>query len=185
MTAYRSKYFSYIANIFLVIFLSSCTANTFKNSGQFVDDSILTTKVKYKLSEDTKLNPFKIKVVSNGGHIVLTGLLDTRAQYNSAMSKAKSVEGVKSVNGVNLKVKTSLKPARDAVITSQVKAVLLKNQLVEQKQAENGSIKVITKNGKVFLSGKVNSYNTKQYIIKSVKKLSSVKSLDTSRLSVG
>ena len=71
---------------------------------RFIDDSILTTKVKTVLLEHEKLNSLEVHVQSHYGKVRLTGTVDNKLQK---LEIAKITAGVKGVNQVvdELKVK--------------------------------------------------------------------------------
>jgi hyperosmotically inducible protein len=66
-------------------------------AGEYIDDSILTAKVKTALiaSPDTKAH--QINVETKAGVVQLSGFVDTAAAKSAATSVAKSVTGVKDV----------------------------------------------------------------------------------------
>ncbi len=67
--------------------------------GQQTKDSWLTTKVKSQLTADDKVNPLKIKVVSEDNEVFLIGKLSAE-MANDATNVVRKVSGVKRVNRV-------------------------------------------------------------------------------------
>ena len=64
----------------------------------FVKDSVITTKIKAELFEERASSLLHIKVdTDNKGVVVLGGTADNQAAIDKAVSIAKKVKGVKSV----------------------------------------------------------------------------------------
>jgi len=87
--------------------LTACAATpTNESTGQFVDSSAITTKVKSALVQTPGLNAAAISVKTYKGVVQLSGFVDSQDQAQLAAQTAKQVPGVKSVKN-NLVVKTS------------------------------------------------------------------------------
>ncbi len=91
--------------LMLVVGLAAC-ASTSKQSGagEYVDDTVITTKVKSLLAADDFLGSFEISVETYKGTVQLSGFVDTQEAVNKAGEIARSVQGVHSVKN-NLIVK--------------------------------------------------------------------------------
>ena len=64
----------------------------------FVSDSIITTKIKVKLAEEKLANAVQIKVdTDNKGVVTLSGTAKTQEEADMAVSIARSVQGVATV----------------------------------------------------------------------------------------
>jgi hyperosmotically inducible protein len=74
------------------------------STGEQIDDSVITTKVKSLLAEDDFLKSFKISVETVKGDVQLSGSVDSQKAIDKAVQVTKSVKGVKSVKN-NLIVK--------------------------------------------------------------------------------
>ena len=84
--------------LFLVTFLFGCAETSHREStGQLVDDSAITAKVKAQIFDDPMLKVFQISVESYKGVVQLSGFVDSKQAANKAAQIAKSVEGVESV----------------------------------------------------------------------------------------
>lgn len=82
----------------LSVALIACAATSKSSStGQFVDDSVITTTIKSKLAEDDFLKSFKISVETYKGTVQLSGFVDTKKAVDRANEIVRSVEGVKSI----------------------------------------------------------------------------------------
>jgi osmotically-inducible protein OsmY len=95
---------------FLVLFMMIATfaacasTRTHESAGEFVDDSVITTKVKSLLAADDFLKSFEISVESFKGTVQLSGFVNSKRAVDKADEIVRSVKGVKSVKN-NLIVK--------------------------------------------------------------------------------
>lgn len=89
--------------------MSSRTAvNQEETASQYVDDSVITLKVKSKLLADPEIKSLDIAVTSlQKGQVKLSGYANTLAQKLKAEMLAKQVDGVTSVTN-NIVVKNSV-----------------------------------------------------------------------------
>jgi hyperosmotically inducible protein len=86
-------------------FSSGCAATpTSDSTGQYVDDTIITTKVKNALLRDPAVKSFQIGVETFKGVVQLSGFVDSAAQKSAAGKDASAIRGVKDVSN-NLIVK--------------------------------------------------------------------------------
>ena len=94
----RNMFISYLVLIMLVATFAACASSPKQEStGEFVDDSVITTKVKALLAEDSFLKSFQISVETHKGIVQLSGFVDSQNTINKAGQIAMSVKGVKSV----------------------------------------------------------------------------------------
>jgi hyperosmotically inducible protein len=84
---------------FIVLFTFVGCASTSKQSstGEYVDDSVITTKVKSLLARDDFLKSFRISVETYKGVVQLSGFVNTQDAADKAGQIAGSVKGVQSV----------------------------------------------------------------------------------------
>jgi osmotically-inducible protein OsmY len=75
-----------------------------ESTGEYVDDSYITTKVKSLLAADDFLKSFEIGVKTFKGDVQLSGTVDSQKAVDKAGEITRSVKGVKSVKN-NLIVK--------------------------------------------------------------------------------
>jgi c(7)-type cytochrome triheme protein len=68
-----------------------------ESPGEYVDDAVITTKVKAAVLEEPSLKSAEINVETSKGIVQLTGFVRSRADINKAVEVAKGVKGVKSV----------------------------------------------------------------------------------------
>jgi osmotically-inducible protein OsmY len=94
---------SYIVIRFLVVLMMiaafvACASTPQKSStGEYIDDSVITTKVKTQLAADEFLKSFQISVETRKGIVELSGFVDSQKAVDKAGQIARGVEGVKSV----------------------------------------------------------------------------------------
>ena|SRR3990172_9136255 len=89
---------------FPVILLSCAGSRTRESTGEFVDDSAITTKVKAALLAEPGIRSYQISVETFKGVVQLSGFVDTQQQKSKAGEIVWSVDGVRSVKN-NILVK--------------------------------------------------------------------------------
>ncbi|MCA1326993.1 BON domain-containing protein [Herbaspirillum sp. alder98] len=77
-----------------------------QTAGAYVDDSVITAKVKAALVEDKQVSATKIKVTTKAGVVTLRGSVPSAEAGQHALQLAAGVEGVKDVKS-DLTVKSS------------------------------------------------------------------------------
>jgi osmotically-inducible protein OsmY len=96
--AKRNRMLSFLVCIILVTaFLGCASTPTKESSGEYVDDSTITTKVKAAIFNDPALNVFQINVETFKGEVQLSGFVDSAQNASKAGTVARGVGGVKSV----------------------------------------------------------------------------------------
>ena len=86
-------------------FTGGCKPTTTTDTpGQYVDDTVITTKVKSVLLGDKAVKSFEIKVETTKRVVQLSGFVDTSDQKSAAGKDASAVAGVKDVEN-NLIIK--------------------------------------------------------------------------------
>jgi osmotically-inducible protein OsmY len=102
------KPFNRFATFFFVIFLASLLgcASTSKQegTGEYVDDTVITSKVKAAIFNEPSLKSAEINVETFKGVVQLSGFVNSKGDINKAIDVARSVSGVTSVkNDMRLK----------------------------------------------------------------------------------
>lgn len=98
MTASK-KYFSMLFMALALLTLVGCSvASGQKTAGEFVDDSVITTRIKAAFIEDPDLKVTEIQVETFKGVVQLSGFVRSGAMARRAVEVARGVTGVKSVN---------------------------------------------------------------------------------------
>jgi osmotically-inducible protein OsmY len=88
----------------IAAFTACASTRTHESTGEYVDDSVITTKVKALLAEDDFFKSFKISVETTKGIVQLSGFVNSQQAVDKAGEITRSVKGVKSVKN-NLIVK--------------------------------------------------------------------------------
>jgi osmotically-inducible protein OsmY len=78
--------------------------STRESTGEYFDDSMITTKVKAAIFKEPELKVFEIGVETYKNVVQLSGFVSSSAQITRAVDLARSVQGVLSVSN-NLMVK--------------------------------------------------------------------------------
>ena len=97
--------FATIASVLLVAIALGC-ASTAKQegTGEYVDDTVITTKVKAAVLNEPTLKSAEINVETFKGVVQLSGFVGSQADIGKAVEVARGVPGVKSVkNDMRLK----------------------------------------------------------------------------------
>ncbi len=103
--AKRHRIWSFLVCMTLVVaFLGCASTPTKESTGEYIDDSAITTKVKSAILGDPALKVFQINVETFKGEVQLSGYVDSAKNVEKAGEVARSVGGVKSVkNNLNVK----------------------------------------------------------------------------------
>jgi len=76
---------------------SAAPASKKESAGEYVDDAVITTKVKAAVLGEPTLKSAEINVETLKGTVQLSGFVNSRADIDKAVQVAKAVKGVKSV----------------------------------------------------------------------------------------
>jgi osmotically-inducible protein OsmY len=97
----------FITSIFAILLASllGCASTpTHEGTGEYVDDTVITTKVKAAVFDEPSLKSAEINVETFKGVVQLTGFVSSRADIDKAVEVARGVKGVTSVrNNMRLK----------------------------------------------------------------------------------
>jgi len=88
----------------IATFAACASTRTHESAGEYVDDSVITTKVKSLLAADDFLKSFQISVETYQGTVQLSGFVNSQKAVDKAGEIVRSVKGVKSIKN-NLIVK--------------------------------------------------------------------------------
>jgi len=102
------KFNTYLSAAFLAIALVSvvgcASTSTQEGTGEYIDDSVITTKVKTAIFNEATLKSAEINVETFKGVVQLSGFVNSQSDINKAVEVAHSVKGVTSVKN-NMRVK--------------------------------------------------------------------------------
>ncbi|MGZ5585666.1 MAG: BON domain-containing protein [Methylobacter sp.] len=102
---YLIRFFSAFFLALTLLTAGGCASTTkTEGTGEYVDDSVITTKIKSGLAGDPTVSATEITVETFKGVVQLSGFVTSRAEMNRAVEIARGVQGVKSVkNDMRLK----------------------------------------------------------------------------------
>ena len=148
-----------------------------RSLGRIVDDSVITKKVLFKISQIDQKYIFKIKVSSIDGRFLLKGNVDTIDEKIKMTKIAWETDGVRSVeNLIKVDDQSSLvDKAKDLLITSQFKVALLTHDDVK---SNNFSFTTINKN--LYIFGIARNDNERKQVINEAKSVEGVKEVISS-----
>ncbi|HEY3077271.1 MAG TPA: BON domain-containing protein [Burkholderiales bacterium] len=88
----------------LLLAAGCASTATRESTGQYIDDTSITTRVKKAIFDEPSLKVTQITVETYKSVVQLGGFVDSTAQIGTAGSVARAVEGVSSVkNDIRLK----------------------------------------------------------------------------------
>ena len=92
------KYFFTIFAAIVFMSILGCASTTkSEGTGEYVDDSVITTKVKAAIFNEPTLKVTEINVETYKGVVQLSGFVRSQFDVNRAEEVARGVKGVKSV----------------------------------------------------------------------------------------
>lgn len=84
--------------VVVTAFIGCAPTSKRQSTGQYVDDSVITTKVKAAIFDEPTLKTLQINVKTFKGEVQLSGFVDSAQSVTKAGEVARSVEGVRKVN---------------------------------------------------------------------------------------
>jgi osmotically-inducible protein OsmY len=94
LSKYLSAFFLAIA---LVSVVGCASTSKQEGTGEYIDDSVITTKVKAAIFNEPSLKSAEINVETFKGVVQLSGFVSSSAAESKAVEVTRSVKGVKSV----------------------------------------------------------------------------------------
>lgn len=89
----------FLLGLLLIISIAGCSGSKrHESTGEYLDDTVLTTKVKASILGDSKLKVLQIDVETFKGIVQLSGFVDSQEAAERAVHLARTVKGVKQVN---------------------------------------------------------------------------------------
>ena len=97
-TMQQLKHFSAFFLAVLLVSMLGCAGTSKREStGEYVDDTVITTRVKAAIFNEPSLKSAEINVETFKGVVQLSGFVRSQANINRAVEVARGVKGVKSV----------------------------------------------------------------------------------------
>ncbi len=181
--------------ILIFIFFSSCVGSSSvgifgsgvsiaydpRTFGMQIDDSIMQKNLTARLALTEKKYLIYISTKVLDGNIFLTGKVSEPEEKLKIIKLAWETKGVRSVKtAITIKGETNFKnSAKDALITSQLKAAMIFSKDIKGK-----NYNIDTINGKIYIFGISMSQDEKRKVIEEAKEIYGVKEVVTSILLV-
>ncbi len=179
----------------IFIFFSSCVGSSSvgifgsgvsvaydpRTVGMQIDDSIMQKNLTARLALTEKKYLIYISTKVLDGNIFLTGKVSEPEEKLKIIKLAWETKGVRSVKtAITIKGETNFKnSAKDALITSQLKAAMIFSKDIKGK-----NYNIDTINGKIYIFGISMSQDEKRKVIEEAKEIYGVKEVVTSILLV-
>ncbi len=104
---FTTKRFATILSVLALVSLFGCVStDTREGTGEYIDDSVITAKVKHALLHTAGLKSGEINVETFKGVVQLSGFIRSQADIDLSQEVARGVNGVKSVKN-DMRVKSS------------------------------------------------------------------------------
>lgn len=91
------RFATFFSAMALASVLGCASSPTQEGTGEYVDDTVITTKVKSAIFGEPTLKSAEINVETYKGVVQLSGFVSSTAAESKAVELARSVKGVKSV----------------------------------------------------------------------------------------
>lgn len=92
-----NSFFRFLVTIVLLSMVACASTPTKESTGEYFDDSIITTKVKAAILYDPFLKSAEINVETFKGVVQLSGFVSSQERVKRATELAQSINGVTSV----------------------------------------------------------------------------------------
>ena len=104
MSNITRKFASLVGILFLAVAMGCASTAKHEGTGEYVDDTVITAKVKAAIFNEPTLKSAEINVETFKGVVQLSGFVSSAAAESTAVAVAGKVAGVKSVkNDMRLK----------------------------------------------------------------------------------
>ncbi len=102
--AQLKRFSTFFLMLVFAFFVGCASTPKQEGTGEYVDDTVITTKVKAAVLNEPSLKSAEINVETFKGVVQLSGFVSSQANVSKAIEVARSVPGVKSVkNDMRLK----------------------------------------------------------------------------------
>ena len=92
-----NRFAIFFCTVLLASLLGCASTPKQEGTGEYLDDTVITTKVKAAVFSEPSLKSAEINVETFKGVVQLSGFVSSRADINKAVEVARSVNGVISV----------------------------------------------------------------------------------------
>jgi osmotically-inducible protein OsmY len=88
---------NFLLVILLATFMGCASTATHEGTGEYIDNTVITSKVKAAIFGEESLKSSEINVETFKGVVQLSGFVNSQADINKAVEVARTVKGVTSV----------------------------------------------------------------------------------------
>lgn len=92
-----NRFSAFFSAILLAVLFGCASTAKHEGTGEYVDDTVITTKVKAAIFHEPTLKSAEINVETFKGRVQLGGFVNSQSDINKAVEIARRVEGVTSV----------------------------------------------------------------------------------------
>lgn len=82
----------------LALIVGCASTESSSGTGEYIDDTVITTKVKAAIFNEPNLKSSEINVETYKGVVQLSGFVNSQEDIDTAVKVTREVKGVKSVN---------------------------------------------------------------------------------------
>ena len=97
MTQLNNRFSTFFLIALITFFLGCASTSKQEGTGEYFDDTVVTTKVKAEILNEPSLKSAEINVETFKGVVQLSGFVNSQADINKAVEVVRKVNGVKSV----------------------------------------------------------------------------------------
>lgn len=95
---------TFILAIAMISVVGCASTSSKEGTGEYIDDTVITTKVKAEILKEATLKSSEINVETFKGSVQLSGFVNSQSDINTAVAIARGVKGVSAVkNDMRLK----------------------------------------------------------------------------------
>jgi len=92
-----NRFAVFFLSILMLVVAGCASTSTQEGTGEYIDDTVITTKVKAAIFDEPSLKSAEINVETFKGVVQLGGFVSSSANISKAVELARGVKGVKSV----------------------------------------------------------------------------------------
>ena len=97
MTQLNNRFSTFFVISLMSLLLGCASTSKQEGTGEYFDDTVVTTKVKAEILNEPSLKSAEINVETFKGVVQLSGFVNSQADINKAVEIVRRVNGVKSV----------------------------------------------------------------------------------------
>lgn len=97
MTQLNNRFSTFFVIALMALLLGCASTSKQEGTGEYFDDTVVTTKVKAEILNEPSLKSAEINVETFKGVVQLSGFVNSQADINKAVEIVRRVNGVKSV----------------------------------------------------------------------------------------